>query len=220
MAHRGGHCFATENSLEAISCSLKHQSDIIEVDVRKSTDGILYCYHGNYLEFIFPNFFFKKSFAELKKKYPTLATLQEVVKEVEEKALLFLDIKDKSITPEEFLSIIPTEKEIVIACFDLNYLCNLKDLPTNCKKVCNGGILLTEEKKKKLIAAKVEGVELFFWSWNEKNRENLRKLGIGTTLAYWFLPSLVYLKKAKDSLWVCYDDFLFAKRWKENLLKK
>jgi len=54
LTHRGGDCFATENSVEAVQQSLRYKPGIIELDVRKNSDGILYCFQGNLGEFLFP----------------------------------------------------------------------------------------------------------------------------------------------------------------------
>ncbi len=141
-AHRGGDCFATENSLGAVKQSLAYKPDIIELDVRKSEDGILYCFHGNFLEFLFPKIFLTGSFSLLRKKKPTLTTLKELAQVVGKKSILFLDIKDYSISFSEIKDVlidIPT-LEIWIAAQNIDYLRAFPS-PTSWKKVCNGGVL-------------------------------------------------------------------------------
>ena len=78
MAHRAGDCFAEENSFAALESSLKTGVELIEFDVRKSTDGVLFCYHGSVLEFCFPRLL-KKRFSVLRMQHPSIPTLDDVL---------------------------------------------------------------------------------------------------------------------------------------------
>ena len=46
LAHAGGSPKFPENSVLAIEEGLKYHPDLVEIDVRMSIDGVLYCYHG------------------------------------------------------------------------------------------------------------------------------------------------------------------------------
>ena len=116
MAHRGG--FGTENSLQAIKSST--HCDIVELDIRKSQEGILYCYHGNLIEFLFPRLFFHQPFLKLKQKYPTLITLQKAAKAINNR-ILFLDIKDTTISIEELQQVLPANiNSVYLACQNID----------------------------------------------------------------------------------------------------
>lgn len=107
MAHR---CWEElwywDNSIKSIEESLKNNFDIIEVDVRKSKDWILYCYHWNFLEVILYKFLLQtKNFKELK-RLKNIISLEEAINIVWEKSYIFLDLKEYSIRPQELEKIL------------------------------------------------------------------------------------------------------------------
>jgi len=121
-----------ENSPEAIRESLKQKIDIIEIDVRKSRDGILFCYHG----FPWPKFllawflrFFKYKTIHSLTKASKLKDLTKIIhKNPGKTPILFLDIKDKRITAKEIrkaTNLFPT-KNLWIAPTNFRYLKKLK----------------------------------------------------------------------------------------------
>lgn len=210
MAHRGGNCFATENSLEAIQQSLKHNPDIIEIDVRKSTDGVIFCYHGNIREFLFPDIYFKKPYSKIQKKYPTVVRLSEIASHVADKCILFVDIKDLSITGHELMDELKSLSKVYIASQNLNYLEKLPPIPLDWKKVCNGGILfLNNQNLSQLVNSNLNIIELFWWNFSNHQINLLRNNNIEAALAHWFLPQRIYLKHcfSKKSAWVWTNKF-------------
>ncbi|MFC1690694.1 glycerophosphodiester phosphodiesterase [Nanoarchaeota archaeon] len=206
LAHKGGDCFGVENSIEAIKESLKHKPDIIEIDLRKSTDDVIFCYHGNTFEYLLAKYFFKKPLNKLKQKYPTVATLKEIAELVQDKSILFLDIKDKSITKKEIQNILKDikTKEVYFASQNLNYLSNAGKLPKGWKKLCNGGVFRLKPNFSKVLEAGLDAIELFFWDFNDKNIKKLEEHNIESALAKWFLPRKTRINKAfsKKSLFV------------------
>ena len=50
IVHRGMHAVATENTLEAFQAALDYGADGVELDVRRSADGVLYCFHDSWLD--------------------------------------------------------------------------------------------------------------------------------------------------------------------------
>lgn len=46
MAHGHSSAQGRENSLDFVKNSLIYKPDIIELDLRKSADGVLFCFHG------------------------------------------------------------------------------------------------------------------------------------------------------------------------------
>jgi glycerophosphoryl diester phosphodiesterase len=81
MAHKGGTAYGRENSLQAIRRSIEIMPDIIvEVDVRKSRDGVLYCHHGSEpFGIIAASFFSLLSFAQIQKLVGQRDTLQCII---------------------------------------------------------------------------------------------------------------------------------------------
>jgi len=206
MAHRGGDCFAEENSIAAIKQSLKLSPDIIEIDLRKSTDNVIYCYHGNNFQYIFTSFFFKKKLAKLKQNYPSIATLKEINAIIPQNTILLLDIKDTTITKQEIIQLMQDTKamQILIASRSLNYLQKLGTIPKNYKKVCNGGIFFLGLNKKQFCKSDINIIELFHWDFNQKNITLLKKNNKQAALAAWFLSRKKYKSRCfkHNSFWI------------------
>jgi len=130
MAHAGGDVCAKENSVEAIEISNKHKPDIIELDVRKSKDGVLYCYHGyGFLFFNFLTSFFLRfrKFNIIKRK-KRIFTLKEVLSATNYNPILYFDIKESNISSKDIENVLNgfVFNEIYIASFKLGYLIDFK----------------------------------------------------------------------------------------------
>lgn len=150
-----------ENSKEVCAISTtKDYIKIIELDVRKSKDGILYCYHGNFFQYYF---YLKipRNFSELKKKYG-VDSLEEILKVITEDKTLLLDIKDKSITKEDIIKDLSGKKfkEVILGntSFSTSFLKDFKDMPDGFVKIMNGNIFCNFYNLKKL---KSEGYKYF-----------------------------------------------------------
>ena len=206
LAHRGGDCFGPENSQQAIEASLKYKMDIIEIDVRESSDGILFCYHGNVSEFLFARFYFKKPYKLLKEKYSSLLTLSEALALIQDKAILFIDVKDNNINPSKLITQIKQGKsnQVYIASQSLDFLKKMGSLPKTWRKVCNGGILFLKLKLHELLASDIDIIELWWWDYSKKNRVLLKSHDISTALARWLFPRKKYITTcfSTESHWV------------------
>ncbi|MCK4454568.1 glycerophosphodiester phosphodiesterase [Candidatus Parcubacteria bacterium] len=206
MAHKGGDCFGIENSLDVIKKSLKAGAEVIELDIRKSSDNILFCYHGNVLQFLIPQLFFKKKFENLKKKLPSISTLKENALAVGNKAILFLDVKDNSISKIDLLHTLKDIdiNEVFVAHRSLNYLKKLNRLPKQWKKVINWGYNFSKSKINPLVEAGIYAIELFFWDFNKQNIDQLRSHGIDVAIPRVFISKQKYFKTCikKGSLWI------------------
>lgn len=215
MAHKDGDIFDKENTLNAINKSLKYNPDIIEIDVRKSKDNVLFLYHGNVLEYLFSNFYFNKDFNDLQKNYSNLTTLNDAAKLINNKSTLFLHIFDKSITGKDLLNTLKdvNYKEIWVANFDLDYLIDL-NIPKDWKKINNAPISFYSLNKKKILDSNINVIELNIWDFTGKNIKELRDKNIDIALAHTFLPKNYYLKKSKDNnaLWIYDYNFVSLKK--------
>lgn len=206
MAHKGGDFFGKENSLQSVRKSLEYGAEIIELDVRKSSDDILFCYHGNFLEFLFPKLFFKKNFKDLEMNYSFISSLKDIANEIRDKGNLFLDIKDESILLDEIknaLKGIPL-KEIYIAHRNENYLKKLGKFPENWKKVINMGYLFSTSRIKKLKEIGICAVELFPWNFSKKNISELKNNNIDVAIPRIFRTKANYSKNCilNQTLWI------------------
>ncbi|MDQ5949220.1 MAG: hypothetical protein QG589_346 [Patescibacteria group bacterium] len=112
-----------ENSREVckISGSMDYV-DIIELDIRKSKDGILYCYHGDFFQY-YISLKIPRIFSYLQKKYhvDSLADILEVIPETK---IICFDLKDKGITKLDILHSLNGKKfkDLVFGSSSISFL--------------------------------------------------------------------------------------------------
>ncbi len=146
LAHSGYACSKSkelyrENSIEACrESSGKDYIGIIELDIRKSKDGILYCYHGTLVQY---HLMLKipHDFSAVKTKY-NVDTLVDILDIISEDKMIFLDIKDTTITKEDILKVFQDRnfKEVIIGNKSTSYLKSFNNLPNGFVKMLNGNI--------------------------------------------------------------------------------
>jgi len=159
LAHKG---FASskskdtykENSIGA--CKESSDTDyisIIELDVRKSKDNILYCYHGTLLQYC-TTLKLSKNLAAIQNQY-AVSTLSDILEIISSNKILLLDIKDTSITKEDIAKVFKdkTFKEVILGNKSVRYLNRFTDMPDSFVKILNGNLFsnfynLDELKKK------------------------------------------------------------------------
>jgi hypothetical protein len=146
LAHSGYSCRKSkdvyrENSMEACrESSNKDYIGIIELDLRKSKDGVLYCYHGTLFQY-YITLKLRRNFSVVKEKYH-VDTLGDILNIISEDKIIFLDIKDTSITKEDLVKIFDGRnfKEIIIGNKSVSYLSRFDGLPDVFVKILNGNI--------------------------------------------------------------------------------
>jgi glycerophosphoryl diester phosphodiesterase len=115
VAHRGGKGHGRENDAETIQRMLVYKPDIVEVDVHKSRDGVLYCYHGSVpFGVIAAAFFYHLNFAWIQRLVGKRDTLQKILGVIPEETIVLLDLQDKHITGEELAPFIKYRDNIWI----------------------------------------------------------------------------------------------------------
>ena len=164
LAHKGffnKECkdFYKENSIEV--CRIAGLTDyisIIELDLRKSKDGIVYCHHGSFFEYYF-TLKFSKPFSFMRRKYGA-ASLQELLEVIPESKTVFLDIKDKSIQREDIETVFFGKrfKEVILGNKSASFLRRFDGLPEVFVKILNGNIFCNFYDLRKL---KKEGFKYF-----------------------------------------------------------
>jgi glycerophosphoryl diester phosphodiesterase len=118
MAHRGGYVYGRENALETVKKALEAKPDIIELDVRKSRDGILYCHHGSGpWGVIAAAFFGLLSFVHIQRLVGARNTLESILKSIPSDTRIYLDIKDFWITKEDLSPLIAHREGIRVMPF-------------------------------------------------------------------------------------------------------
>ncbi len=112
VAHRGGAPGEIENSLQAFTFALTSGADIIECDLRRSSDDILVLYHdakinGTPIRSL--------PFLELRKRIPTLLTLDDLLMFIAGQSgsvRLVLDLKERGIE-KVLIPVLETRPDLV-----------------------------------------------------------------------------------------------------------
>ncbi|MBT3864736.1 hypothetical protein HOE67_05375 [Candidatus Peregrinibacteria bacterium] len=189
MAHAGRvHCAGfRENSPEAVCDSLTAGADIIEIDVRKSRDGVLYCYHG------FPWWRFVGAWGLRFFSFATIRKMTQASKLVEVadvvrgelggsggSAILFLDIKDKRVRGAELMKICDGFGEALwIAPCNFRYLKKLKrEVGEGPTYVYNFYFLFVRWGMRRLVRAGIGVFKVLPWQLSAGVREEASKLGL------------------------------------------
>lgn len=115
IAHRGGKAHGRENDVETIQRTLAYKPDIVEVDVRKSRDGVLYCYHGSIpFGITAAQFFYHFNFYWIQRLAGKRDTLGAVLRVIPEDTIALLDLKDKHISAQDLLPFIGERENVWI----------------------------------------------------------------------------------------------------------
>ncbi|HET9098105.1 MAG TPA: glycerophosphodiester phosphodiesterase [Candidatus Saccharimonadales bacterium] len=96
IGHRGARGLAPENSLEAIAKALSYKVDMVEIDVRTTSDNIPVLCHDEVITSKTSSCDVSvagHSLAELKKLLPTLATLDEAFSLIDAQTPIYLELK-------------------------------------------------------------------------------------------------------------------------------
>lgn len=183
-----------ENSKDVCKISTtKDYIGIIELDVRKSRDGVLYCYHGTLLQYWF-GFIFSQKFSDIKKKYG-VDSLEEILQVITEDKTIFLDLKSKSITREDILTALKGKKfkEIILGNTGLasvSFLQRFSDMPAQFVKAMNGNIFCNFYNLKKLKEKNYKYFEVVFpFQINKRLIENVKKNDLEFRCAGLFFPN-------------------------------
>ena len=183
-----------ENSKDVCKISTtKDYIGIIELDVRKSKDGVLYCYHGTLLQYWF-GLRDSAKFSDIKKKYG-IDSLEEILQVITEDKTVFLDLKSKSITREDILTALKGKKfkEIILGNTGLasvSFLERFSDMPEKFVKAMNGNIFCNFYNLKKLKLKNYKYFEVVFpFQINKKLIENVKKNGLEFRCAGLFFPN-------------------------------
>ena len=130
-----------ENSKDACRISTtKDHIAIIELDVRKSKDGVLYCYHGTPIQYHF-SLKIPRKFSDIKKKYD-VDSLEEILEVVTGDKTIFLDLKNKSVTKADILNVFGGKKfkEVILGNKSVSFLKRFNNMPEQFVKIMNGNI--------------------------------------------------------------------------------
>ena len=120
IAHRGGGSLAPENSLEGIALSLGYGVEMIEVDVRRASDGTLVLSHDD-VPHGGTRSIRASTLEALRSDAPHMATLDEALDAVGGRARVNLDIKDGAVV-EPMLAAVRAHSmldAVIASCLDI-----------------------------------------------------------------------------------------------------
>jgi len=127
LAHRGGKAHGRENDAETITRALAYKPDIVEVDVRKSKDGVLYCHHGSVpLGVSVAQLYRFFTFAKITRMLGKRDTLEKILEVIPEDVVVCLDLKDKRITSSELLAVIRHTRPVWVVVYSMKHLTELR----------------------------------------------------------------------------------------------
>lgn len=149
VAHRGEHTHAEENTLAAFAAAVEVGAEQIELDVRRSRDGIPLVVHDADLD---GQPLAALTWAEIRARKPTIPTLEETLSHIKGKITLDIELKEAGYEEQvlALVSDILTPEEFVITSFLPQVVQRVKTLLSPQPKVG----LLIEEKSGELLQAK------------------------------------------------------------------
>lgn len=211
MAHAGGKKHGRENSVKAVKNCGKYKPDILELDLRKSSDGVLFCYHG------FPDFpvfflaYFLRFFKfQTIKKFLQVDTLKDILDAINWKTIVFLDIKQTNISGDQIHEICRKYNlEFWLAFYKFNYLKLLReDLEDSYKYIYNFGFMNFRRGLKKVKRHGLDAMKIFTWQCSDKNMKLLKDSKSAYTVQPMFTSrrKMRKLLKKHGSLWIALDD--------------
>lgn len=206
MAWRGGFAHGRGNTKAAILACAPFKPDIIELDIRKSKDAVIYCYHG-FIPLAYFLRFFKYRFIE---KWLRAETLEELISAIPKGAIAYCDMKQKNISPSEFRKTFKGfHGEVWIAAYSLNYIAKLKrSLKGRFRFVYNFGLFHFARSIKKAKAAGVDIVQVFPWQWKPKYLKKIKKLGMAYGVCSFLIGQkrTVNVSKKLEPIYIRYAD--------------
>lgn len=185
LAHRGffnATCVQQyrEHSLEVVREAVSREYvDIIELDLRKSADGVLYCYHGNFWEYYF-HLHIPRKFSAIRDRYHVY-TLTEILQVISSEKSVFLDLKSKSITKEDILAAFNGKsfKEVILGNKSVRFLDRFMDMPHHFVKILNGNIFCNFYNLARLRSKHYKYIEVVFpFQIRNKIVERVRRAGL------------------------------------------
>ena len=215
MAHRGYFNKESRNAYRENSKELcrvasnKDYVEAIELDVRKSQDGILYCYHGTLLQF-FLLLKIPRDFAYIRRRYHA-DRLSEVLEAIPGDMVISLDLQDASITRADILDVVGGKrfKEVILAAPSVSFLDRFHDMPGQFVKFMVRNPFAPSYDPKKLKDRGYKYYEVMFpFQATGKVAERAARAGLGFSLqAMFFLSEQNYWRKVRDFgvVWIASD---------------
>ena len=203
IGHRGACSYEPENTILSFKKAIELKVDFIELDIRKTKDGMLVVIHDEKVDRTTNGKGFVKdyTFDKIRKldagKGERIPTPEEVIDLAEGKCGLVIELKE-AYTEKEIVKIIKEKriaKKVIIVSFYPQFLQNVKNFSQEIKT----GIVTRKIPDDYLRIAKNLNVEYVLIRKDKIKKEyvdNLHKLGL--KVAAWTVDNKKYLKKMLD----------------------
>lgn len=171
LFHGNSSFFGKPNSLISIQQAVKLPVNIIELDIRKSRDGVLYCYHGGLFACLLKYLNFK-----IIKKILSVDRLVDILPVIPAQKIVFLDIKDSTITAVDLKSVFQqfNNHRFWLAAYNLKYLHHLKiNLGEEYRYIYNFGFVFLNRGIRLSKALGISVIKIFSWQCTDKNIEKI-----------------------------------------------
>ena len=133
----------------------------------------------------------------------------DILKQINERKIIFLDIKDKRITAEDFKNICDQfDLEYWIAGYDLWYLGQLKSILKNYTFVYNFTFFNLKKGAEEAKSQGINIIKVFRWQLGANLKSHLLQSGLQFSIYPLFMKTKEYMKAVEKygSAWIAYDD--------------
>jgi glycerophosphoryl diester phosphodiesterase len=165
IAHRGGGSSAPENSLEGIECGLASGVEMIEVDVRATSDGVMILSHDGKLDSTNRRIC-EHTWDELRAANAKIATLDQALELVRGRARLNLDVKEPSVV-DSMVEVVRTRRCVdacIVSCLEPAVLARVSAIEPSIERFlsypADRGGASTKPWLKPVVDAVVSGMRL------------------------------------------------------------
>lgn len=210
MVHAGGMGHAKENSVKAVKISMKNGADIIELDLRKSSDGVLFCYHGFGVIVYLLAYFLRFMPFKLVRKITKANTIDEILNIIDKPTIIALDLKSIDITAEDIKNIkFAKHHEVWISFFLFSHLKKIKeDLHGDYKFINYLSLWAFDSNVEKARKAGLHAFQIFPWQCTETNIKKIQDAGMKHAIAPVLVRKSKFYKLIDQfgSYWICFNE--------------
>jgi len=195
MAHKGGTAYGRENALETVRTALGHKPDIIEVDVRKSRDGVLYCHHGSVpFGVFFATFFGLLSFKTIQRLVGKRDTLADILAAIPDDTLIYLDLKDLWITATDLAPLVAGRPNMWIAPFwSPRWLKELRAGLGEAHAYAFNRPVLFPHRAVRALDGNADMIQFFRWDWTRRIVDAIEEDDVACHMIEWFISRKRYI---------------------------
>lgn len=201
-AHAGCTTGGRENSIEAITRSLAIFPNIlIEIDVRKSADCVLYCHHGSIpFGVSIAAFFGFLSFERIQRLVGPRDTLKAILDVIPQENTIYLDIKDRSISADDLRRVLGSRKRLWIG--PITSIRHLQELRLGLGEEYLYGFsrpVLFPRRAAKRLEGLSDFVQSFWWNWTPDTIRAVEARGMLYHPVEWYISRKRYLRLLERS---------------------